>query len=344
MAKKLWYLTLDSETATLPFANEIAMSAEQKKNIAIAKPLIYDIAWVIHDRGGIIRSTRQFLVAETFAVPSVFNTAYYKEKRPLYTEMLRKGETAIKPWNEIMDYLIQDMEGIDFVCAYNARFDFKKAIPYTDLYISKLYSDDYFDWESRQRKSCELIAKGKKPKGITQETEQEKKTFTFRGKDYKLIDIWGVCCETLINNYTYKKKCLENGMISPSGEFFKTSAESSYRYLVNKYGFLEDHTALSDAIIESFIIAKAAKRGKLVDGILDFPFQRLGKTTDFLYRHEKKLKINHFEAVRDSMKTRLELEDEKPEFSVWARGLENRFYRLEAEINRLREEILKKKK
>lgn len=337
MAKKLWFLTIDTETATLPFANEIALNAEQKKNIAIAKPLVYDIGWVIHDRMGVIRSTRQYLVAETFSIPSVFNTAYYKDKKPLYIEMLNSGETSVLPWNEIIKIFLHDLEGIDFICAYNARFDLKKAIPFTDLYISKIYSDNYYDWEARQRKACESIAKGIKPKGIDPETTQEKKNFLFRGKDYKLIDIWGVSCETLINNYTYKKKCIENGMLSPSGEFFKTSAESSYRYLINKYGFIESHTALSDAIIETFIISKAARRGKLVEGIIDFPFQQLGKTTDFLYAHEKKLKIEHYQTVRKFMAIRLEQEELKGTWSNWAEGLLNRVLRLEARIKELEE-------
>ena len=50
--KKKFYLTLDTETATLPFADEIAKTATQKKNIAIAKPLVYDIGWIITDRAG----------------------------------------------------------------------------------------------------------------------------------------------------------------------------------------------------------------------------------------------------------------------------------------------------
>ena len=40
------YMVFDCETATLPFANEIANGdAEKKKKIAIARPLIYDLGW-----------------------------------------------------------------------------------------------------------------------------------------------------------------------------------------------------------------------------------------------------------------------------------------------------------
>ena len=120
--EKLRYLVLDSETATLPFANEIANSnPDLKKKIAIAKPLIYDLAWVIAHRDGTIVEKKQFLIAETFAVPSVFNTAYYKEKRPLYLEMIRKGEIAVLPWEAVMKEFIADLETVDYVGAFNRR-------------------------------------------------------------------------------------------------------------------------------------------------------------------------------------------------------------------------------
>ena len=86
--KKKFYLVLDTETATLPFADNICKTASEKQKIAIAKPLVYDIGWVIIDRQGNIIKRVNYLVQETFFVPNVFNTAYYKEKRPIYMELL----------------------------------------------------------------------------------------------------------------------------------------------------------------------------------------------------------------------------------------------------------------
>ena len=98
------YMVFDCETATLPFVNEIAGgNAENKKKIAIARPLIYDLGWTITNRKGEVLDSKQFLVSEIFSVPSIFNTAYYAHKRPIYLEKLANGETMIKPWNEIMD-------------------------------------------------------------------------------------------------------------------------------------------------------------------------------------------------------------------------------------------------
>lgn len=278
--EKLRFLVLDSETATLPFANEIANNnPELKKKIAIAKPLIYDLAWVIAHRDGTIVEKKQFLIAETFAVPSVFNTAYYKEKRPLYLEMIRKGEIAVLPWEAVMREFIADLETVDYVGAFNSMFDFCKALPFTELYINKLYSDDYYDWEKTQRRICSNIVNSLPSR---RNPDFDEKSFHFRGREYPLFDIWGMACDRLLNRVAYKNLCLDLGMITNSGDFFKTSAESSYRYLREEYDFDEAHTALADAEIEAYILSKILHYGKIEIGIDFFPFRKLGTTTSFL--------------------------------------------------------------
>ena len=190
------YLMLDCETATLPFADEIAGdNPERKKRIAIAKPLIYDIGWTITNRKGDIIESKQFLIAETFAVPAVFNTAYYAEKRPIYLEMLKKNETSIKPWNEVMNVLITDMAIVDGVGAFNSMFDFKKAIPFTELYIQELYSPTYSQWEQIQRRSAARIADGERNQP---NPDFEAEIFRFRGKKYPLFDMWGLATTYLL--------------------------------------------------------------------------------------------------------------------------------------------------
>lgn len=296
--EKLRFLVLDSETATLPFANEIANdNPELKKKIAIAKPLVYDIGWVIAHRDGTIVEKKQFLIAETFAVPSVFNTAYYKEKRPLYLEMIRKGEIAVLPWEAVMREFIADLETVDYVGAFNSMFDFCKALPFTELYINKLYSDDYYDWEKTQRRICSNIVNSLPSR---RNPDFDEKSFRFRGREYPLFDIWGMACDRLLNRVAYKNLCLDLGMITNSGDFFKTSAESSYRYLREEYDFDEAHTALADAEIEAYILSKILHYGKIEIGIDFFPFRKLGTTTSFLIER-KYPKMERVKAVYDVM-------------------------------------------
>ena len=283
--KELHYMVFDCETATLPFANEIAQAdSEKKKKIAIARPLIYDMGWTITNRKGEILESKQFLIAEIFSVPSVFNTAYYAEKRPLYLEKLQRNETSIKTWAEASAILMEDLRKVDAVGAYNSMFDFKKAIPFTELYIKKLYSPDYQQWEQIQRNLCYKIMNERYQKN--EEKDFDCENFKFRGEEFPLFDLWGLATKHLLNNATYKKQCLNNEMLTASGTFFKTSAEATFRYLMNKYDFNEAHTALEDATIETYILSKIAKKSAITLGIMFFPFRELGTTDEFVMRRK----------------------------------------------------------
>ena len=282
--KRKYYLILDTETATVPFAGTIARNEHEKKNIAIAKPLVYDIGWVISDRQGNIIKKENYLVQETFFVPQVFNTAYYRDKRPQYMEMFGKREIEALPWNNIIEILLQDCRNVDFVCAYNATFDFKKAIPFTERYIKALYSNYYQKWEDRQIESCKQIVNGY---NNAKNEKYLEPIFELRNEDFPIVDLWGLACQRLINNKRYKDYCLKNGLLTQSGLYFKSSAETSFQYLAKEYNFIESHTALDDALIETKILAKALQKGKVFPMISAFPFRELGYTYDYVRENPK---------------------------------------------------------
>lgn len=277
--KKLYYLTLDTETATLPFVNEIALDSKAKQTISIAKPLVYDIGWTISDRNGNIIKRENYLIQETFFVPNIFNTAYYKDKRPQYMRLYSEGKIKAATWNEVIEILLADLETVNFVTAYNACFDFKKAIPFTERYIYHLYSENYNKWEEWQKKRCiDILENGNHAKNENYLVP----VFELRGNEYPLIDIWALACDRLLNTNKYRKYCCDNNFFTDSKKFFKTSAEVSYRYLVKDNEFVESHTALSDAEIETFILAKALKRGKSEPYLKAFPFRTIGTVKKYL--------------------------------------------------------------
>lgn len=326
MSKKLTYIVLDTETATLPFAAEIANGdAEKKKKIAIARPLVYDIGWTITNRQGEILDHKQFLIAETFAVPSVFNTAYYAEKRPRYLEMLQHGETTIMPWDAVMEIFLSDLHKVDAVGAFNSMFDFKKAIPFTELYIRKLYSPDYQAWENIQRQLCGKIANERYHKDSEKDFDPE--NFKFRGESFPLFDLWGLATSHLLNNASYKTECLRHGMLTSSGTFFRTSAEAAYQYICNKYDFIESHTALDDAMIETFILSRVARRHAITLGIQYFPFRELGETVEFAMRR-KTPKMEECEAVYEAIAAYIDAKQEAAQESNYLTGLINKLHRL----------------
>ncbi len=279
MAKQKLLLTFDTETCTIVLPDSWNLTANEKKKISIARPLIYDIGWTISSRSAGIIEKKNYLIAETFSVPSVFNTAYYKEKYPIYIDMINNGELSVKPWREVMEIFLADCEQADLICAFDEQFDLR-AINFTELYINKLYSPNYQSWYENQVALCWKIAhqpyKKENDKGF------DPLHFTFRNKQYKVMDIWGLACENIINTPTYKRACLEHSLISPSGMYFSTNAENVRRFIYKEYGFIEEHTALSDAEIETEILLKALKRGKKVEGIALFPFRKLGYVSDFI--------------------------------------------------------------
>lgn len=292
--RKKFYLTLDTETATLPFVNDICTTPKEKQTIAIAKPLVYDIGWTITDTQGRTIKEENYLVQETFFVPNVFNTAYYKNKRPIYIEMYNKGLIKSACWNDIINILLQDLRAVNLTTAYNAYFDFKKAIPFTERYIKNLYSSNYNEWEKQQKLSCKMLL------DKTNTAKNEKKLtpiFELRGEEFPIADLWGLSCDRLLDNSRYKNYCLENNLLTTSAQYFKSSAETCFQYCAKNYNFIEDHTALSDAKIEAYILSKILKKGKIEPCIKEFPFKKLGSTIEYVKKRKKYL---------DNVKTALE--------------------------------------
>ena len=276
--RKKYYMVLDCETATLPCA--INYTEEQRKNIAITKPLIYDIGWKIMDKNGAVYNRVNFLITEIFSVPSIFDTAYYKAKRPIYLEKLKNGEISLVNWETAMTAFLDDLAVCEAIGAYNSMFDYKKAIPFTELYISQLYSADFQKWLEWQNRSCEWLAEGGKVEG---QHEFEEQVFRFRGKTYPLFDLWGLSCEHILNCDEYKQMCIDNNWQTASGKYFKTSAETAYRFLSGNAEFDESHTAIDDCDIEGELFAEIAKRTKhkWEMGIIFFPFRILGRVDNF---------------------------------------------------------------
>ena len=273
--RRKYYFVLDCETATLPYANEF--SGEQKKAIAIAKPLIYDLGWQLIDSTGKVYRKKSYLITEVFSVPYIFNTAYYASKRPIYLEKLRKKETVLASWETATADMIADMEYAESVGAYNSMFDYKKAIKFTEEYMKALYSEGYAEWEQDQKRRIDYIVNNP---NRANDRDFDPDHFEFRGKTYDLFDLWGLSCENLLDNDEYRQFAKDNQMLSASGKYYSTTAEATYRFITNNAEFDESHTALEDTEIESEILAHIFRKVKpknMTMGIIYFPFRILGR-------------------------------------------------------------------
>lgn len=86
----------------------------------------------------------------------------------------------------------------------------------------------------------------------------------------EIKDIRGFVHNFIIDD-DYKKFCEENNRFTDSGNY-STTAETVMQYVSNNIDFIEDHTALSDSLIETEILFNAINKGADIDKT--YPVQR----------------------------------------------------------------------
>lgn len=181
---------------------------------------VYDVGYTVTNRKGEIIKTYNALVAEIFTDAELMMGAFYARKLfSHYAPMLDRGEISLKPWAEIVGQMRSDATeyGINVVAAYNLGFDRRVM-----------------------RTTNKLLGDGP--------------VFDGCFPNPRLLDIWQFACETKLSQMRYKEIARDLGWVSAAGNI-KTGAEYAYRFCSGDHGFIEDHTALSDAIIETKILA-----------------------------------------------------------------------------------------
>lgn len=263
--RKQKFLVLDSETGTLPIFKE--------KEQSINHPIVYNIAWKIVDRKGVIYKEKNYVVTEVFFNERIFNTAYYKNKRPLYMQKLNEKAIEVLQWKLIIEQLKNDCKEADFICCYNALFDLKKAIPFTNRYINALYSENYDTWENSF--STDVVRSVRKRSIDFMST-----VFALDNVEIPIIDIWCMACERIMNNKRFREWANDNKRYTESGKFYSTNVETCMQYLTGNLDFTECHTAMEDVNDECQILLRCLHKRKAEELLTAFPFQKVGKVLD----------------------------------------------------------------
>lgn len=74
--------------------------------------------------------------------------------------------------------------------------------------------------------------------------------------DFEFIDLYLMALQTIIQQKKYVDFCRNNNLKSKSGKGCATTAESVFAFITNNPNYIEEHTALSDALIEMAIFSK----------------------------------------------------------------------------------------
>ena len=188
---------------------------------------VYDLGYIIHDKDGNQLTSYNALVSEIFTQPKIMMGAFYAKKLfSHYAPMLDNSEITMRPWQEIIDQLRSDIVeyNVTTIAAYNIGFDMR--------------------------------AMSNTHKSLTGEDR------VLQSK-IKVLDIWQFACEAKLKSRNYKKIAESFGWVSPKGNI-KTGAEFAYRFCSGDHGFIEDHTALSDCVIEVEILRQCFKTKKKI--------------------------------------------------------------------------------
>lgn len=190
------------------------------ETISLNKAFIYNLGYVVVDtETGEILATRDFVIKQVYDNKALFATAYYSNKRPLYTSKMKAKKCRKVNWGDACRVMLKDIKdyGIKQVYAYNSDFD-EKAFYFTHLFF-----------------------KNKR-----------------RPLDYVVVNDIMDLIKPIIKSKEYKEFCKANNYLTSSNRV-KQTAEIVYRFVSGNNDFIEEHTALNDSMIEMSILLKCLK-------------------------------------------------------------------------------------
>lgn len=181
---------------------------------------VYDLGVAIMNAAtGEVVDTMNVVVEETFNDVLAMNTSYYACKIPQYLEAINAGELEVIPFSECFKRFgaLLESHNVRSVWAYNMAFDFK-ALNRTIAELSNDFITCFF------------------PCNVT------------------CYDLMSASVNIIGNTRRYQKWAIAHDYVTPTGRA-RATAETMFRFIADDDSFVEDHTALSDAIIEADILA-----------------------------------------------------------------------------------------
>lgn len=80
--------------------------------------------------------------------------------------------------------------------------------------------------------------------------------------EFEFIDIYLMALQTITHLKSYRQFCIDHEKWSASGKTCSTTAESVFGFINQNAQYVEEHTALNDALIEMAIFARCAAMKK----------------------------------------------------------------------------------
>lgn len=195
------------------------------ETINLEKAFIYNLGWVVVDTDtGEILDTKDLIIDQIWKNKPIMTTAYYSNKKPIYTKKMKAHTTERTQWGHACRKLQSVIKkyGITDGYAYNGKFDCKAF----------KFNHKFYKNKTRPLETIDM---------------------------HDIMDY----IYPIINSPQYTRFCRAHGFITSKGNIKKT-AESLYAYLTKNGSYKEEHTAMQDSIIETYILLEALKKAPQV--------------------------------------------------------------------------------
>lgn len=196
--------------------------------IDLNKPFVYDLSYTIArvERGKyeplkIVGN----VVKQIYDNKLLFATAYYKEKKPLYTSALRRKVYSKRNYGRIVNSMLSDIAkyNVNCVMGYNVSAD-TRAIAFTSEQL-----------------------KVKNPL-----------------ENLNIIDLMPIVINAICDTLEYKTFAKANNLISEKG-YYKFGVEAVAKFVYNKPNFIEKHMGMSDNEHELTLLNRAIEQGGKIE-------------------------------------------------------------------------------
>lgn len=192
------------------------------ETVGLNKPFCYNVGLIIgNTESGEILAKKEWVVEQIWHNLELFNTAYYADKRSIYVDRMRARKISLDKWGYVMQRILRLFKEYEVAACY----------AYNSPFDDKVFSFNC-DWFKTQNPLETL----------------------------PVFDIRGYVHAKTVWSPEFQRFCEEHERFTETGNYSST-AETFFQFFTKDSDFQEEHTALSDSIIEWEILKNCVADG-----------------------------------------------------------------------------------
>lgn len=185
----------------------------------LSYPLPYDFSYqIVKGKNMDVVVRRAFVIREVYDNKELMDTAYYKEKIPLYEKRLKTGEAKKVSQYTARKIFLEDCKKyhVKELYAYNMMFDYRACNN-----LIRFVSKNRYRW--------------------------------FFPRRFKLYCIWAMSADAFLASRKYYEMAVNKGWFTEKGNVI-SNAECAFRFCSGQELFEEEHIGIDDVEIETEIL------------------------------------------------------------------------------------------